>query len=133
MFATYCSFVLIELTPPSYEFCVAKYILKFLGDPSRRSVLPDHEAVDREPKPVVRGTGLGTDVAGHRPLCLLPEPHEGPQPVPEDAQAPHSHGLHPAAAEDDAARPEEVPAPPGRGGGHPAQDNPDIPQSLLPR
>ena len=89
MFATYCSFVFIELTLPNYEFCVAKYILKFLGDPSRRSVLPDHEAVDREPKPVVRGAGLGADVACHRALCLQPAADERSHPVPKDKETPH--------------------------------------------
>ena len=56
----------------------------------------------------------------------------GPESIPADAAAPDRAGLCAAAAEDPAARPAEVPAAPGGGGGHPAQDHADLPQSLFP-
>ena len=66
----------------------------------------------------------------------------------QDAASPNRPGLRPAAAEDAEARPAEVSAAPGKlslschtschschtggGGGHPAQNYANIPQSLLP-
>ena len=57
----------------------------------------------------------------------------GPESVPADAAAPDRARLRAAAAEDAAARPAEVPAAPGGGGGDPAQDHADLPQSVFPR
>ena len=127
------------------------------GDPAGRGVLPDHEAADGQPEPSERGARLGADVAGHRPLRVLPGAHEGALRLPEvgepsnqntlwtpfingskyldltqDAAPPDRHGLGAAVAEDAAPRAAEVPAAPGRGRGHPAQDHTDIPQGLLP-
>ena len=104
----------------------------FAGDLAGRGVLPDHEAVDGEPEPVIGGAGLGADVAGHRAVCLQPEPDEGPEPVPAHPAPPHRPGLDPQAAEDHQTRPAQVSAAPGRGRGHPAQNHADFPQSLLP-
>ena len=53
------------------------------GDPARRGVLPDHEAADGQPEPSERGARLGADVAGHRPLRVLPGAHEGALRLPE--------------------------------------------------
>ena len=71
------------------------------GDTSGRGLLSSDEAVDGEPEPVVGRAGMGAHVVGHRAVRVLPEPHEGLEPVSAHQETSHSHGLHPEAAEDD--------------------------------
>jgi hypothetical protein len=114
-------------------FKILKYLQLFpSGNPKRRSLLPDHETVDRQPKPDVRGERLGIDVAGHGTLCLFPGLDERIDLIPEDSKTPNCHGFDPEAAKDTETWPAKVPTSPSRGRGHPAQDHPDLPQGVLP-
>lgn len=68
-------------------------------------------------------------ISAHKLLTSL----AGTDSVSEDKKTPDLAGLAAAVTEDSAEWTAQVPATPGGGGGHPAQDHADLPQGVLPR